>query len=307
MSDGSRSPRIRGGRVWRWRFAAVSRITLFAALAAAAVTAGLAWGADGAGTEGPPSGVWALVALAVLSMAAEYVDTSVGMGYGTVVGPVLLMTGTPPETAVAVVLISEAATGLLAAGLHQRAANVDFHRGSRDIGVLAAIAAPAVVAAAATAAVAATLEIGPAQVVIGATALAGGVVALAGKRLRSRYSTAGAVGIGIAAAAAKGLSGAGFGPLATTGQVMIGIPERNAVGVTTAAEGLAAAAGAAVLVAVEGWPDPGLLTAMLAGGVAAVPAGVWTVRLLRPATIRAALGAAACFLGAMVIAGAVRG
>ncbi|MBU1493290.1 MAG: hypothetical protein KJ956_04915 [Actinobacteria bacterium] len=57
----------------------------------------------------------------------------------------------------------------------------------------------------------------------------------------------------------------------------------------------------AVFVAIDGWPPLRLAAPLVIGGLAAIPAAVWTVRLLRPGTIQVALGAAACFLGGLLL------
>ncbi|MBU1228087.1 MAG: TSUP family transporter [Actinobacteria bacterium] len=288
--------------MWRWRFAAILKIALLVSLAAAAVlllVMALAGAPEDTGYLA--SGAWILIGLGALSLVAEYLDSSVGMGYGTIVAPVLLLGGFEPGTVIPAVLIAEGISGLAAAGLHDRAANVDFSPGSRDLRIAVTIAVPAAVVAAVTAAVSTTLHLGAGEVVIGIILIAGGAVALAGRRASGAFSWSRAGGLGLLAAAAKGVSGGGFGPVATVGQIAIGIPERNAIGITSLAEGIASFAGLAVFVAIDGWPPLRLAAPLVIGGLAAIPAAVWTVRLLRPGTIQVALGAAACFLGGLLL------
>ena len=65
-------------------------------------------------------------------------------------------------------------------------------------------------------------------------------------------------------------------------------------------------AGLAVFVAIEGWPPLRLAIPLAVGGIVAIPAAVWTVRLLPLRTVRTALGATACFLGVLVLISAFR-
>ena len=64
--------------------------------------------------------------VALLALVAEFIDSSLGMGYGTALAPILLLLGFPVEDVVPAVLISELATGLLAGLAHHRAGNADF-------------------------------------------------------------------------------------------------------------------------------------------------------------------------------------
>lgn len=64
--------------------------------------------------------------------ASEYVGSAWGMGYGTPLVLVLLLVGFDPLELVPALLASEFVTGLFAASLHHRSANVSFQRGSAD-------------------------------------------------------------------------------------------------------------------------------------------------------------------------------
>ncbi|MCJ7725272.1 MAG: sulfite exporter TauE/SafE family protein [Acidimicrobiia bacterium] len=292
---------LRSG-VWRWRFAAILKIALLVSLLGAAVLlAVLVFTGTPDDTRYLASGIGVLIGLGAFSFVAEYIDSSVGMGYGTIVAPVLLLGGFEPSTVIPAVLVAEAISGLVAAALHHRARNVDFTPASRDLRVATFIAVPAAAAAAATAAVATTLDLGATEVVIGVIVIAGGAIVLAGRRVSGAFSWSKAGGLGLLAAIAKGVSGGGFGPVSTVGQIAIGIPERSAIGITSLAEGIASCAGLAVFVAIEGWPPLRLAAPLVIGGLLAIPAAVWTVRLLSPSTMRVALGAAACFLGGLVL------
>jgi uncharacterized protein len=52
-------------------------------------------------------------AIAAVSFAAEYVDSSLGMGYGTTLTPVLLLLGFAPLEVVPALLVSQLLAGLL--------------------------------------------------------------------------------------------------------------------------------------------------------------------------------------------------
>jgi len=60
------------------------------------------------------------IKIALIAFLAEYVDSSLGMGYGTILTPVLLLMGFKPLEVVPAVLLSEFATGLLAGFTHHK-------------------------------------------------------------------------------------------------------------------------------------------------------------------------------------------
>ncbi len=285
----------------RWRLYLVMRALLIIALTG--LVLGLAWL-----TWSPPdlrgpdeASVGLLVGIGLLAAVAEYVDSSVGMGFGTVMAPVLLLLGFGLEAVLPAILVSEAASGSLAALLHHRVANVDLSRESRDRRVAATLLPAALVGAAAGGAIGGWLESFPGEVVVGSVILATGAALLVGRRAIRGYRWGSVVTLGVVAAVAKSISSAGFGPVVTGGQMMIGIPERDAVGITSAVEAPVSAVALTVFGLVAAWPSPSLTVALTAGALVGVPPAVWTVRLLPARSIRLAVAILACLLGILAL------
>ena len=67
-----------------------------------------------------------VVGLILMAFFAEYLDSSLGMGYGTTLTPLLLLMGFTPLQIVPAILFSEFLTGTLAGFTHHRLGNVDF-------------------------------------------------------------------------------------------------------------------------------------------------------------------------------------
>jgi len=66
------------------------------------------------------------IAIAAVSFAAEYVDSILGMGYGTTLTPVLLLIGFAPLEVVPALLVSQLLAGLLSGSVHHSMGNVDL-------------------------------------------------------------------------------------------------------------------------------------------------------------------------------------
>jgi uncharacterized membrane protein YfcA len=70
------------------------------------------------------------IGVAFISLACEYMDASLGMGYGTTLTPVLLIMGFAPLAVVPAVLIGQLAGGVVGGIAHTRLGNIslDFRR-----------------------------------------------------------------------------------------------------------------------------------------------------------------------------------
>jgi len=242
--------------------------------------------------------------LAVLAAAflCEYIDSSLGMGYGTTLTPLLLIAGFSPISIVPAILFSELLTGLAAGLLHHRDGNVDLlgdRRVRRTLGLLAVLSGIGALAAVLLAVRLSTNTFG---FLIAGIVLAMGVLTLATAGRRIRYRAGGIVAVGLVAAFNKGLSGGGYGPLVTAGQVVSGVPARHAVAITSLAEALTCLLGLIAYVAVKGAPDWGLAVPLAAGALLSVPWATVTVRRLPETWLRAGVGILTLILGLVSLA-----
>ncbi len=258
------------------------------------------WLAAPVGGPGGVSSALSTTALAAVLLAAfvcEYMDSSLGMGYGTTLTPLLLIAGFAPMSIVPAVLFSELLTGLAAGLLHHRDGNVDLLGDARARRTLVLLSALSGVGALAAVLLAVRLS-GPwFGYVIVAIVLAMGALTLVTARRRFRYRAGGIVAVGLVAAFNKGLSGGGYGPLVTAGQVVSGVPARHAVAITSLAEALTCLVGFGAYLAVKGAPDWGLTLPLAAGALLSVPWATVTVRRLPETWLRAGVGILTLVLG----------
>ncbi len=70
--------------------------------------------------------------VAVMAFLSEFLDSSLGMGYGTALVPLMLFAGFDPLKVIPAVLISQLATDLATMALHHKAKNTDLSFGSND-------------------------------------------------------------------------------------------------------------------------------------------------------------------------------
>ena len=70
--------------------------------------------------------LWIIITLIVCAFLCEYMDSTLGMGYGTTLTPVFMLMGFKPLQIVPAILLSELVIGVLAGIFHHREGNVNL-------------------------------------------------------------------------------------------------------------------------------------------------------------------------------------
>lgn len=163
-----------------------------------------------------------VLALFAAALCCEFIDSGLGMGYGTTLTPLLLLAGFTPLQIVPCVLFSEFVTGLTTSIMHHRDGNVDFFadRQARLTAFLLSILS--VVGTVVAVTVALQVPRFWLKGIIAIIIISVGIATLATVRRRFRYRRGHIIALGTIAAFNKGLSGGGYGPLVTAGQVVSG-------------------------------------------------------------------------------------
>jgi uncharacterized protein len=242
-----------------------------------------------------------MLVLFLSALACEYVDSSMGMGYGTTLTPLLLLAGFAPLQIVPAVLISELMTGLAAALLHQRDGNVDFLRDAKARRTAWLLALLSGVGALLAVWVAVSISRFWLGLLISGIVLAMGVIVLATRNRQIPFHAGGIVAVGAVAAFNKGLSGGGYGPLVTAGQVVSGLPAKSAVAVTSLAESLTCLIGVLGYLAAGKSIAWGLAVPLTLGALLSVPMATLTVRRLPESTMRSLVGIVTLALGCVAL------
>ncbi|HUW84572.1 MAG TPA: sulfite exporter TauE/SafE family protein [Phycisphaerae bacterium] len=270
-------------------------------LAVVAATFGIAVSSKVGPMAGLLPGTMGVLAIFGAALVCEFIDSSLGMGYGTTLTPLLLLAGFHPLQIVPAVLMSEFATGLLAAVFHHRDGNVDFVNDThvRRTALLLSLlsGAGAILAVCVALSLPKTLLTG----IISGIVLAMGVIILATTHRRIRYRPANIVALGAVAAFNKGLSGGGYGPLVTSGQVLSGLSPKQAVAVTSLAESVTCLIGLLAYTAARtffgsGEQDWSLALPLTCGACLSVPMSTLVVRAIPGRVLRLAVGVATCLL-----------
>ena len=261
-------------------------------------------------------GVETIILIVLGAFACELIDSSLGMMYGTILSPVLIITGFSPTVVVPSILFSQAIAGFIAAVMHHRLDNAEFNVESgimerlRDLGyietfkksvtpdlkVVFAVTVLGVVATVIAALTAINIPKVALKTYIGVLVLVMGVILL----LKSKFtfSWKKIFGIGIISAFNKGMSGGGFGPIVTSGQIVSGRKIKNSIGATTLAEAPICIAGFLTYLIRNGMPTWNLVWLLTGGAVVGAIIGPFiTMSFKSERKIKIGLGILVTILG----------
>lgn len=244
--------------------------------------------------------VWIALGIVLAAWLCEYFDSALGMGYGTTLTPLLMILGFPAIVIVPCILVSEMLTGIAAGIAHHELGNVDLRRGTRARASMFVLAACSVLGTIAAVFLAVKLPKIALNTAIGIVIISVGAFLLI-RRKEIMFSWRRIIALGLVAAFNKGLSGGGYGPLVTGGQILCGVPEKSAVGITSLAEGITCFVGLIVYVWQKGWPDWHLMVPMTVGALLSVPLAAYTVRLMPPALLKGTIAKVTIFLGLLTL------
>ncbi|MCM8813619.1 MAG: sulfite exporter TauE/SafE family protein [Candidatus Omnitrophica bacterium] len=282
------------------------------------------------------------VQVAALAFVCECIDAALGMGYGTILAPVLAIAGIEPIIATPAILFSQACGGFSAAFFHHRFANVSFLLRSFDLKFAVMVGGLGIIATIAAAMLAMQMPPAVLKWYIAGLVIFMGSLLLLRRRVvcaaehadtphtleavrqaeqpRGNVSGRVMVLIGVISAFNKGLSGGGFGPVVTAGQILAGRRARASIGVTTLAEApicLASFCAYVLLRTVRQYPEPvaaawpeylrwlfsaevmrgELLAALTVGAMLAAPVGPWLTSKIKEQWLHRALGIFIIILG----------
>ncbi len=247
--------------------------------------------------------LWQPIALGVIAFCCEFVDSSLGMGYGTTFTPLLLLMGYELKTVVPVILLSEFLTGLTAGGFHHALGNASFRTRSRDSKVVVVLAVSGVLGVIGAVQFLTRVPRLWARLYFALMITAMGLIITVRRRTRRRFSWSKIIGLGLISSFNKGMSGGGYGPLVVGGQVLSGCEAKNAVACTSIAESLVCLVGLAGFAIAGLFPGPNLAVPIVAGAVLSAPcASAMTRYLDTKLDLTRVVGAIVLLLGLVCLA-----
>ena len=250
------------------------------------------------------------------AFVCELIDSSLGMLYGTILSPVFIIAGFDPLVVVPSILFSQAIGGIIASIGHHRLKNVDFtikkdvmkrisdlgyietfrRSTTRDLKVVFVVTSLGILAVIIGTLTAISIPKAILKTYIGVLVLAMGIILLLRKRFN--FSWKKIFGIGILSAFNKGISGGGFGPVVTTGQLISGREGKGSIGTTTLSEAPICITGFLTYLITNGLTTWNLVLGLTAGAIAGAILGPHiTAKFKSEKRLRLGLGILVILLG----------
>jgi len=260
------------------------------------------------------------VVVTLIALLFQYMSISLGLGYGTAMTPVLLIIGFAPLQVVPAVLLSQFVGGVIGGVAHHRVKNVklDFRRDdglikerlrglgylpkSPDAKVIFILAICGAIGALVGVLFAINIPKPALEIYVGVMVLAIGILILTRRNRESALSWKRLVGMGLLGSFNKGISGGGYIPLVTGGQIISGREVKSSVGSTTFAVTFVCAVSFLGYVLIKGDIYWALVAAASIGSVIAAPFAAMTVKRIDSKRLKIAIGIGTSLLGALTIA-----
>lgn len=258
------------------------------------------------------------ILFAFLALICEYVDSSMGGGYGTILVPVLLAFNIDRYLLIPAVLFTEVWTGFGSAALHHYVGNANFRiyfkkkdktmknrkmEMSDDFKISTILAGCGIIGGIVAAFIAISINEVAMKTYIGVLVFLVGFFVLL--KLKWKFSWWKISGIGLVAAFNKGLSGGGYGPLISSGQIIVDRNPRQAVASTSLSEAVVCVASLIIYFTANGatlTPAFGFLVlALFVGSILSVPLAVFTVKYISISKIQPIIGLSTILLGVFTI------
>ena len=241
-----------------------------------------------------------LLAIFLASLLCKYLDSGLGMGYGTALTPLLILSGFEPLKIVPCVLLSDFIAGVSTALMHHRDGNIDFLNDKAARSTVLWLLLLSAVGAVSAVIFAVNIPKLWLEWIIGIIVILVGIVTLATVRQQLQYRKSRMIVLGTVAAFNKGLSGGGYGPLVTAGQVVSGLSPKKAVAVTSCAKSLVSIIGLTAYMVIQKDLYWAMAVPMCLGAILSVPLATLTVSHLSERTMRINVGVFTCILGIFV-------
>lgn len=242
-----------------------------------------------------------LLLIMPLAFVCEFIDSTLGMGYGTSLTPFLLLMGFEPLQVVPAVLFSEFVSGIIAAFFHHSIQNVNFKPKSKDTHIAMVISIFSVIGTIVAVFLAVKLPAKILKIWIGAIVISMGIFIISTFNRIPRFTWRKITILGTIASFNKGISGGGYGPLVMGGQILSGIGTKNAVAITSLSEGITCLAGIILYFFMKSNVDWVLAPWLMAGAVLSVPFAAHTLKKLPEKRAKIAIAILMVILGCMTL------
>jgi len=237
------------------------------------------------------------ILVGIIAFVSEYLDSGLGMGYGTALAPILIILGFDPLKVVPAILISQFVTDIAACIAHHKLHNVNLEVKSKDFKIALILGAISSIGVILSVVIALKIPKWLLTLYIGLLVLSMGILILCTIKKPMQFSWRKLMAISFLAAFNKGISGGGYGPLVMGGQMISGVCAKNAVGITAFAEAATCFVGFMIYLIMGKSIDWKLTGLLVICATCAVPVAAITVKNINSEKLKRYAGALIAILG----------
>jgi len=241
--------------------------------------------------------------LIIPAFLTALIDIVFGMGFGLTMTPILFLMGYPPHEIVPALLFSSLIGNLFSPIFHHRFKNVDFSCCRQHFNMSMLIGILGVVGSF----IGASVSIGVSDfflgLYIGLLIVVLGLFLLLNKKLSASFSWRKLVFLGFFGSFNKGISGSGFGPIVTTGMIIMNINEKVAVSIQTLSELFVSIAGFLTFLLAGSQISWNLLLPLSIGVALSTPLAALVVHKFESKKLRTGIASATVVLGMLTLLG----
>ena len=242
-----------------------------------------------------------IIGIFIIAFICEFIDSSLGMGYGTAATPILLIIGFPVLEIVPAVLLSELITGLLSGIAHHKIGNVNLGFKSQHFKIMTVLSVCSIIGVIIATIIAVNIPKYYLNLYIGLLVLIMGLIIIISRNKTFGFSWKKIIGLGSLASFNKGMSGGGYGPVVMSGQILSGVKGKSAVGITSLSEGLTSAVGVISFAFLGILINFDLAIPMVFGASIAVPIAAYVTNKLNDFILKKSIALLTIILGVITL------
>ena len=232
---------------------------------------------------------------------SKVVNVSLGMGFGIGMTFTFLMLGYNPTQVVTGILVAQTIGQILAAFFHHKYRNVDYRLGGREIRITIVLVLLSLTGAVLGPLVEVNMPILYLKLFTAGIIIALGAFMLIKRNAVYLFSWTKLMVTGLFAGFIKGLTGCGYGPLLTSGQIMVGVDVKSAVGITMLAGPAVFSLSFLTYVCTTATIDWNLLLYMISAIVLATPIGAFFLHKMKITSVKRIIGFATIVMGILIM------
>jgi uncharacterized membrane protein YfcA len=235
-----------------------------------------------------------------LAVIMEIIDSSLGMMYGTMLSPILILLGYDAKIVVPALVISQAVGGLTATFRHNHFKNADFSGWTRDFKIVLAVVIPGVMAAVIGSVVALKIPSSVLNIYIASIVIIMGALCI--RPINYTFKWWKIWIIGLISGFNKASSGGGFGPITSTGKILGGLSAKVSVATTTFAEVPICLVSFLIWYLMKGVNNWTLPIVLIIGSIIGGFCGAWITFKFDTKWLRVVIGGLAVICGVLLLA-----